>query len=245
MSEIFDTVKDTFDTVAKSGKGGKSAALPWIIAGVGVAAVALFVGSKRSTSGSSTGTITGYSVPSGTPSPEVSAEDLDNLTESINKSLSGLTTGIGAEIDRIDKRFETLDTATAASLETLSKSTTAAINQQQSALTSTVSAFAESLRTVESKVEDRTITPAPAGTGTVSAAAPVQADRLSQQVQAYTQIKALGDAWAKETDPAVRAAIHGQAEAIGIAAGFGAGGPSGAARVIPSEVLAAAGTGAK
>lgn len=245
MSEIFETVKDAFDTATKPGKGGKGAALPWVIAGVGVAAVALFVGSKRATSGASAGTVTGYNVPAGQTAPDVTSADLEALAKSVAASQENIVGGIGAELDRIDKRFDTLDTATSASLETLARSTSAAISQQQSALTSTVSAFSESLRALETKAEEKTITPAPAGTGTVAAAAPVQADRLGQQVQAYQQIKALGDAWAKETDPAVRAAIHGQAEAIGIAAGFGAGGPSGAARVIPSEVITAAGTGAK
>ena len=242
MSEIFDTVKDTF---GGQGKGGKKAALPWIIAGVGVAGLALYIGSKRSNAGTSTGAVTGYNVPSGTTAADTSGEDLDALAESVaasqramadafQKSQESLVNSLGKEIDRLDTQYSKLDTATGA-----------AITQQQNALTSTVSSFTESIRALEAKTVEKTITPAPAGTGTVGAAAPVQADRLSQQVQAYQQIQALGAAWQKETDPAVRAALHGQAEAIGVTAGFGTGGASGAARVIPSDVLAAAGTGAK
>lgn len=71
------------------------------------------------------------------------------------------------------------------------------------------------------------------------------------QIEAYTKIKTLGSQWTeanaefmkdKVISPSERAsldAIHMQAENIGIAAGFGAGGPSGALRKIPVEVKTA------
>lgn len=77
---------------------------------------------------------------------------------------------------------------------------------------------------------------------------------FDQQVAAYKQIEGLKTSWAnieaaekagtltKAAGDAQQALIHQQAEAISIGAGFGSGGDSGAARIIPEAVkIAAAG----
>lgn len=197
-----------------------------------------------STSAGETGYTTGDESPTGsvtgTSAGAYQAETLSAASSMDEAQANKFQTMFDKLSESNQQQYESLDTTIAGQNEALMDYITKTNEKVNEKIDTSINKTDEHITDIESKIGDKSQTqPIPSRN--------IAANSFTDQIAAYAKIKDLGTQYEtakkqfveggiSESEKTSLEAIHQEAEKTGIAAGFGAGGESGASRVVPKAV---------